>query len=124
MATSILDSLSSADATRVRAAGTPVSLPQGWSPIAAGTLADKAYILTSGEVSVRNGGTEIAVLGPGQVIGEAGIVNKRLRTATIVALTPLQALHYTRERFKQLIEEMPALAKALEDAAAERYGAS
>ncbi|QIK74833.1 cyclic nucleotide-binding domain-containing protein [Nocardioides piscis] len=124
MTTSIFDALPAADADKVTAAGTPVSLPQGWSPIGEKTLADKAYILTSGEVSVRSKGTEIAILGPGQIIGEAGIINKKLRTATIVALTPLQALHYTREQLTRLIDEIPSLAAALEASAAERYGNS
>ena len=37
--------------------------PQGWSPIGERTPADKAYILTAGEVSVRRNGAEIATAG-------------------------------------------------------------
>ena len=122
MTTSIFDALTSADAARVRAAGTPLKLPQGWSPIGETTPADKAYILTSGEVSVRRNGTEIARLGAGQVVGEAAIVNKTLRTATVVALTPLEVIHFTSERLKQLMVEVPAFADALRDAAAQRHG--
>jgi hypothetical protein len=39
MTDSILDALDPADAQRVLAAGNALTLPQGWSPIAAGTPA-------------------------------------------------------------------------------------
>ena len=48
-------------------------------------------------MSVRKGGVEIATLGPGSVVGEAAIVNRTLRSATVVALTPLKVVHFTRE---------------------------
>lgn len=118
--TSIFDALSPADVERITSAGTPLRLPQGWSPIGEQTPADKAYIITSGEVSVRRGGTEVATLGAGQVIGEAAIVNHTLRSATIVALTPLEVIHFTSERFSELVEEVPAFAEELRAQAAER----
>ena len=41
----------------------------------------------------------VAQLGPGDIVGEAAIVNHSLRTATIVALTPLELIHFTDERW-------------------------
>ena len=104
------------------AGGRALTLPQGWSPIAESTPADKAYILTAGEVSVRRNGAEIAQLGAGQIIGEAAIVNRTWRSATIVALTPLEAIHYTSGQLEELVAEVPAFAEALDRAAAERHG--
>ena len=120
MTESILDALDPADARRVLAAGNALTLPQGWSPIAAGTPADKAYLITEGEVSVRKRGAEIAILGPGSVVGEAAIVNHTLRSATIVALTPLKVVHFTSERIEQLADQVPAFGAAIRAAAAGR----
>ncbi|SEB95238.1 Cyclic nucleotide-binding domain-containing protein [Nocardioides exalbidus] len=120
MTDSILDALSPADAERVIAAGRTLTLPQGWSPIAESTPADKAYLITEGEVSVRRGGVEIATLGAGSVVGEAAIVNRTLRSATVVALTPLRVVHFTSERLEQLADEVPAFGAALREAAAGR----
>jgi CRP-like cAMP-binding protein len=120
MTESILDALEPADAARVLAAGKTLTVPQGWSPIAAGTPADKAYLITEGEVSVRKGGVEIAQLGPGAVVGESAIVNRTLRTATVVALTPLKVVHFTSERIEALADEVPAFGAALRAAAAGR----
>ena len=124
MTDSILDALDPADAQRVLAAGRELTLPQGWSPIAESTPADKAYLITEGEVSVRKGGTEIATLGPGTVVGESAIVNRTLRSATIVALTPLKVVHFTSEGIQQLATEVPAFGEALRAAAAERLEGS
>jgi CRP-like cAMP-binding protein len=120
MTASILDALDPSDAERVLAAGTPLTLPQGWSPIAESTPADKAYLITDGEVSVRRSGAEIATLGAGTIVGEAAIVNHRLRSATIVALTPLKVIHFTSEHLERLASEIPAFGEALRTAAAER----
>ena len=120
MTDSILEALDPADARRVLAAGSALTLPQGWSPIAAGTPADKAYLITEGEVSVRKGGVEIATLGPGAVVGETAIINRTLRSATVVALTPLRVVHFTSERLSQLADEIPAFGDALRAAAAGR----
>jgi CRP/FNR family transcriptional regulator, cyclic AMP receptor protein len=119
---SILDALDPADAQRVLAGGRALTLPQGWSPIAAGTPADTAYLITEGEVSVRKGGVEIATLGPGAVVGESAIVNRTLRSATVVALTPLRVVHFTAERIEELADEVPAFGAALRAAAAGRVG--
>ncbi|KQV64294.1 cyclic nucleotide-binding protein [Nocardioides sp. Root122] len=124
MTSSILDALDPADARRVLAAGRALTLPQGWSPIAESTPADKAYLITEGEVSVRKGGTEVATLGPGAVVGEGAIVNKTLRSATIVALTPLKVVHFTREQVQELVEDVPAFGDALRAAAADRLEGS
>ena len=124
MTESILDALEPADAERVLAAGRALTLPQGWSPIAESTPADKAYLITAGEVSVRKGGVEIATLGPGAVVGEAAIVNRTLRSATVVALTPLEVVHFTRETLEELADRVPAFGAALRAAAAGRVGGS
>lgn len=119
---SIFDRLSPEQVDRVKAAGRRVTLPEGWSPIGQQTAADKAYILLDGEVSVRKGREEIARLGPGELFGEQAIVNRTLRTASIVALTPLVLLHYTAEDLERLLADVPGLRSAIDDSAAERLG--
>ncbi|QBX55378.1 cyclic nucleotide-binding domain-containing protein [Nocardioides seonyuensis] len=116
----ILDSLDPQDAKRVLAAGTRLTLPQGWSPIGEGTPADKAYLILEGEVSVRRHGEEVARLGAGNVVGESAIVNHTLRSASVVSLTPLKVVHFTSEQLERLADDVPAFGEALRSAAAER----
>lgn len=101
-----------------------MKVPSGWSPIWEKTTADKAYILLEGTASVRRGGEEIAQLGPGDIMGEAAIVNHSLRTASIVALTPLELIHFTDEAVRRLCDEIPAFAEVLRTSAADRLGES
>ena len=68
----IFEGFTDDEVQRIKNAGTFVTLPANWSPIWEKTPSDKAYILLSGEVSVRKDGEEIARLGPGEIIGEVG----------------------------------------------------
>jgi CRP/FNR family transcriptional regulator, cyclic AMP receptor protein len=104
----------------ISASGTRVTLPEGWAPISESTGADKAYVILDGKVSVRAHGDEVAQLGPGDIVGEQAILNHSLRTATIVALTPLELIHFTKDHLDRLNVEMPAFHEALEKTAAER----
>lgn len=118
----IFDGFNDREVDRITSTGTRVTLPADWSPIWEKTPADKAYIILSGQASVRRGGEEIARLGPGEVFGEGAIVNHSLRNASIVTLTKVELLHFTREQVHQLREEVPAFAEALDRTAQERLG--
>ena len=120
----IFDGFTDDEVEAIKNAGTYVTIPADWSPIWEKTPADKAYILLSGEVSVRRDGKEIARLGPGEIMGEAGIVNHSLRSASIVSLTKLELLHFTHDAVLRLCEEVPAFRAALDRAAQERLDAS
>jgi CRP/FNR family transcriptional regulator, cyclic AMP receptor protein len=117
-------SLSDAEVAKIAKVGTYVTVPADWALMGEGTSADKAYLLISGEVSVRKDGKEIATLGPGDVFGEMGIVAHRLRTATVISTSRLECLHFTRDQVEKLEKEIPAFKEALEAAASERSGGS
>jgi CRP/FNR family transcriptional regulator, cyclic AMP receptor protein len=106
--------LSDAEVDKIAKTGTYVTVPADWGLMGEGTSADKAYLLISGEVSVRKEGKEIAQLGPGDIFGEMGIVSKKLRTASVVSLTRLECLHFSRQQIQDLEDEIPAFKAALE----------
>lgn len=120
MSVSFFENFSPQEVARISAAGTRVHLPEGWSPISERTPADKAYIIIDGRVSVRRKGEEIAQLGPGDIMGEQALVAHSLRTASLVALTPLDLIHFTAEAVDRLCEEMPRFRDALSAVAESR----
>ncbi|MGN6783003.1 MAG: Crp/Fnr family transcriptional regulator [Marmoricola sp.] len=122
MAQSFFDAFTPEQIARISAHGTRVRVPYGWSQIWERTPADKAFVILDGRVSVRQHGQEIAQLGPGDVVGEVALVRHSLRTASIVALTPLELIHFTDDAVRQLSEEMPEFRAALEAVAVERFG--
>lgn len=106
------------DLKRIVEAGYVVSVPEGWSLIWDRTPAEKAYVILDGTVEVRRGDELVATLGAGDVIGEVAILQRRLRTASVTATTPLSVLHFTREAVERLLAEVPAVRDALERSAA------
>jgi len=112
-----LEDLSNADLKKVIDKGRHVRLPANWSLIWEKTPADKAYLIVDGEVSVRKGSQEVARLGPGDVIGEMAIVGHKLRSASVVSLTPLEVIHFTKESLEELLDDVPAFGEAREAAA-------
>jgi CRP/FNR family transcriptional regulator, cyclic AMP receptor protein len=118
----IFEGFTDDEVQRIKNAGTFVTVPADWSPIWEKTPSDKAYIVLSGEVSVRKDGQEITRLGPGEIIGELGIVNHKLRTASIVTLGKAEMLHFTSDDLQKLCEDVPAFKEALDRTAQERLG--
>jgi CRP-like cAMP-binding protein len=114
---------SDAEIKLVVEAATYLTVPEGWAMMSENTPADKAYLIVDGEVSVRKRGSEIARLGPGDVIGEIAIVNHKLRSASVVSLTPLEVIHFTRESLEQLLDSVPAFGEALRATTDDRLGA-
>lgn len=105
---------------QVLAGSTYLTVPDGWALMAENTPADKAYLILSGEVSVRRGGEEVARVGAGDLIGEMALVNHKLRSATVVTETPLEALHFTAESVADLNAKIPHFKEALTGATEER----
>ena len=91
----------------------------GYRRIAAGTVlvqegaqSDRAYMIRRGEVEVRkaqNNGNYavIAQLGPGDWVGEMGLLLDLPRSASVVAVTDLEVDPMTRENFEHLIGAHP-----------------
>jgi len=118
-----LEDLSNEDLKKVVDKGRHVRLPANWSLIWEKTPADKAYLIVDGEVAVRKGKEEIARLGPGDVIGEMAIVGHKLRSASVVSLTPVEVIHFTKQALEELLDEVPAFGKALRETTDDRLGA-
>jgi CRP/FNR family transcriptional regulator, cyclic AMP receptor protein len=49
----------------------------------------------------------VAELGPGDVVGEAGVVKHALRNATVVATAPVKAITIAHSDIKQVRREHP-----------------
>jgi CRP-like cAMP-binding protein len=101
-------------------AATYLTVPEHWALMVEQQPADKAYLILSGEVSVRRHGEEVNRLGAGEVIGEMALVNHKLRSATVVADTPLEVLHFTDETVAALTAKIPHFRDALVGAVEER----
>jgi CRP-like cAMP-binding protein len=55
----------------------------------------------------REKGAPIAELGPGEIVGEVGVRQNQLRTATVTARSRLQLLHVGKTEFDRLTRQIP-----------------
>jgi CRP/FNR family cyclic AMP-dependent transcriptional regulator len=110
---------SDTDLRAIAEAGSLVTVPQGWSLIWEKTGADKAYVVLSGDLDVRRNNEVVGHLTAGDIVGEVAIVSRRLRTATVVAASPLEVLHFTREAVERLYADVPAFRASLDRAVLE-----
>ena len=75
-----------------------------------GSQGRECFVLLAGTVNVERDGNRLATLGPGDIIGEASLIARMPRTATVVAANDGQALVLTDRDFAQLVRDVPDLA--------------
>jgi CRP/FNR family transcriptional regulator, cyclic AMP receptor protein len=85
-----------------------------WPLIREQTVSDACYILLSGEAGVYVGRERIAVVGPGEVIGESALHRGKLRNATVTTTGKAEVLHIARDDLDRLLGEIPALRETMD----------
>lgn len=102
------------DLERLAQAAHRTSTSGPWPLIRQQTPSDSCYILLSGEVGVYNGHDRIAVVGPGEVIGES-VLRGSLRNATVTTIGRAEVLHIARDDLNSLLADIPALRQLMDE---------
>jgi len=105
---------SDTDLKRLVGAAHRTSTSGPWPLIREQTPSDSCYILLSGEVGVYVGQERIALVGPGEVIGESSLRRGKLRNATVTTTGKAEVLHITRDDLDRLLDEIPALRETID----------
>ena len=94
-----------------------LELPAGRTVFSQGDPGDALYVVVSGAVEVRGErdgqGERVAVLGPGDCLGEMALVTGDPRSATVVTLSETRLLRLDKERFQALSERHPVFLREL-----------
>ena len=85
-----------------------------WPLIHEQTPSDACYILLSGEAGVYVGPDRVAVVGPGEVIGESALRRGKLRNATVTTTGKAEVVHVARDDLDRLLNEIPALREIMD----------
>ena len=88
------------------------SIPADSQIVNEGDYAHEFMAIEEGEADVIRGGETIARLGPGDFFGEIGVVEKTLRTASVVSVTPMRLITLTRWDLKRLDDDAIAQIRA------------
>ena len=91
-----------------------VELEEGSIVFKEGTRADALYLIESGAVEIVIQQKTIAMLGPGDVFGEIGLLADHPRTASAVARSKCVLFRISREDFGALISSHPQVKKSFE----------
>jgi CRP/FNR family transcriptional regulator len=78
------------------------------------------FVVESGELSVEVHGEPVASIGPGASFGEIALIDRRPRTATVVAVTDVKAYGLPVFVFRPFVEARPGVAWKLLEAMADR----
>ena len=115
---SAFDKFSDDELERLVQAAHRTSRSVPWPLIREQTPSDACYILLSGEAGVYVGEDRIAVLGPGEVIGESALRRGKLRSATVTTMGPAEVLRIERDDLARLLDKIPALREIMDATAA------
>lgn len=121
----ILRSVSPEDRQAVVERFTTTHFDAGEALVQEGDDAGSLFLVASGSVEVvgvdaDGDALRIAELGPGDVVGEIGLVLRRPANATVRALSPTVALELRREGFQAAIAAHPGLLQELYELATKR----
>ncbi len=93
---------------------TPIELPAGTALAQEGSTGREFFMLLDGEVDVIRAQRLVATRGPGSHLGEIALLERRPRTATLVAKTPVLVAVANRGEFDNLLHLVPEISERLD----------
>ena len=97
--------MSEPDLRRIATFATEDSAQMGTTLMREGDYSNDLIAIESGTADVVRDGKLLRSLGPGDVVGEIGVLERELRTATVVASSPVRLIRLTNWDVKRLPRE-------------------
>jgi len=102
---------------------TEVEIEAGATVIHVDDYGAAIYLIEEGRADVLNdGGDAIAALGPGDTLGEMGLLLTTQRTATVAARTPMRLLSLSGQDFDGIRPRVPETERSLRRLGIKRAG--
>jgi CRP-like cAMP-binding protein len=103
---------------------TSEEFPEGKVILREGDFSNHLFAIEEGTAKVTRDGEEIGQLGPGDIFGEVGLLEKERRTASIEATSRLRAIKIEHWELQRMKKKLPDVYEKIEQTAAERQGDS
>ena len=121
----LFEGLSPDEQEELRAMMTQTTLRRGETLFNEGDSGDRLYILLSGKVKLGHASADgrenlLAVLGPGEIVGELTLFDPGPRSTTATAVAPTELLTLDHNQLMTFVESHPQLAKDMLRALAQR----
>jgi CRP-like cAMP-binding protein len=95
-------------------------VPQGQTVVEEGGYSRELLAIEEGTAEVSRNGEKIADLGPGDVFGEAGMLDDQMRSATVTATSSLRLISLGHFEVKRLKKDAPGVYRSIEQLVEER----
>jgi CRP/FNR family transcriptional regulator, cyclic AMP receptor protein len=116
----LFDSLHSDERRTIAQHADEIDAPEGTELVRQGEFAYEFFVLEDGTAEVVRDGERVAELGPGDFLGEMGIVRHAVRNATVRTTSPARVIVMTEQAFRSMRALNPAVADRIEAAVEER----
>jgi CRP/FNR family transcriptional regulator, cyclic AMP receptor protein len=97
-----------------------VSVPEGEELVREGDYSYDVLAIEEGTASIERHGEHIADVGPGDVVGEMGVLERSQRNATVRATSPMRLVTLTGWDVRRLRKTAPKAIEHLRGVVAER----
>jgi CRP/FNR family cyclic AMP-dependent transcriptional regulator len=109
----IFSELSPEEARRLATFATETSAAEGQILLKEGDYAIELIAIEEGTADVLQGGRTIASLGPGDLIGEMALLERRPRNADVIASSPMRLIRLTHWEIRRMSDQTVARIKAI-----------
>ncbi len=101
----IFSELSPEEAKRLAAFATETSIAEGQILMKQGDYSTELIAIEEGAAEVVKDGQKVASLGPGDLIGEMGIIERRPRNADVIATSPMRVVKLTHWEIRRMSQD-------------------
>ena len=108
----IFSELSEDEAKRLAAFATETSAAEGQMLMKEGDYSVELIAIEEGTADVIQGGKKVASLGPGDLIGEMGLLERKPRNADVIASSPMRLIKLTHWEIRRMSEDTVGRIKA------------
>jgi CRP-like cAMP-binding protein len=116
----LFSSLSKRERAEIASHADEIDVPEGTHLVREGEFAYEFFVIEDGAAEVLRDGQHIADLGPGDFLGEMGIVTQSPRNASVVAREPTRVMVLSEQDFRGVARSFPAVAEQIREAVRER----
>lgn len=113
-----LDGLTERELSALGSCTDRITRPAGSELAHQGEVGREAFVVVDGEIEIRRDGRPVAMLGPGEVVGELAVLGGWRRTADIVAETDVELIVFDVRSLEKAMHVSDALRRHVEEAVA------
>jgi CRP/FNR family cyclic AMP-dependent transcriptional regulator len=95
-------------------------VPEGEEIVSEGGFSRELLAIEEGTAEVSHDGEKVAELGPGDVFGEAGMLDDSMRSATVTSTSRMRLISLGHFEVKRLKKDAPGVYRSIEQLVEER----